>query len=234
MNQPRGAIQEPARPTPALDGSFAVREANQRIGSNLTLIAGLIHMQSRALRESLTPEQARSMLGEVAARIDAIAHLHRLMSTSDAPDVDISEHLRSVCDAVVGSLGSDDFTLTYDLQTCRARADQAGAIALIVNELVTNAIKYSHPTGVAGVITIKCRQTVDTLALEVSDDGVGLPENFDPETGGGMGLEMVRTLRTQLNAKIEFDHDCLGLRVRLSVPVSIETVERGQSPTARY
>jgi two-component sensor histidine kinase len=194
------------------------RDAHHRIGNNLALIAGLIHLRGRLLSESLTPDEARTMLGEVAAHVEVIAHLHRALSTGDALDVDVSEHLRTACDKLVESFGFGNFSLTYDLQPCRAKVDEAVTISLLVNELVTNAIKYSHPTGIAGVIGVGCRQLADALVIEVSDDGVGLPENFDPETSGGFGFDLVRALREQLNAEIVFDHDCLGLRVRLTVP----------------
>ncbi len=218
MDQVVGAIHEPNPPGPAGEGPSIAREANHRIGNNLALIAGLVHLQGRAIRGNLTCDEARSMLDDVAARVDAVAHLHRLLSASDTHDVDMPQHLRMVCDALVASFDSGDFTLTYDLQACSAKADRAVAISLIVNELVTNAIKYSHPTGVAGEITVGCRQVEGALVIEVTDDGVGLPENFDPETSGGIGFELVRALRKQLNAAIVFDHDCLGLRVHLSVP----------------
>ena len=91
-------------------------------------------------------------------------------------------------------------------------------IALIVSEMVTNAVKYAHPAGVAGRIDVGCQRDGNSIIVEVADDGVGLPENFDVLEGGELGFRIVRALAGQLDARPIFDSDTLGLRFLLLLP----------------
>jgi two-component sensor histidine kinase len=95
------------------------------------------------------------------------------------------------------------------------RPDQATPVALIVSELVTNALKYAHPAGVAGRILVSCRLTGAGLVVEVTDDGVGLSEDFDPHSDGGLGFRVVRGLARQLGADLVYESSDIGLIVRL-------------------
>jgi two-component sensor histidine kinase len=93
------------------------------------------------------------------------------------------------------------------------------SIGFIVVELVTNAVKYAHPTGVAGEIKVACAQDPDgTITVAVSDDGVGLPEGMDPMKADSLGLRIVRSLAAQLGARVSFAHDALGLSCVLQIP----------------
>jgi PAS domain S-box-containing protein len=92
-------------------------------------------------------------------------------------------------------------------------------IGLIVGEAVRNAIKYSHPTGVAGRIIVRCQQDDrGRITIDVTDDGVGLPENFDPKSDGGVGFRMMRALSERLEAGLTFESTSIGLGVSLEVP----------------
>lgn len=99
-------------------------------------------------------------------------------------------------------------------------ATAAGPVGRIVAELVTNAINYAHPTGVWGRIDVRSRATQPTrsLCIEVRDDGVGLPEAFDPRVDGGLGLAAVRVLAEKLGAKLRFIDSGVGLSVCLDLP----------------
>ena len=107
-------------------------------------------------------------------------------------------------------LPSDDSVVT---------SDAAAMIGLIVDEAVTNAIKYSHPTGVPGKIAVACQEDHNGgITIEVTDDGVGLPENFDPKSDGGVGFGIMRGLSERLGAALTFKSSSLGLAVSLRVP----------------
>jgi len=98
-------------------------------------------------------------------------------------------------------------------------SDVAALLTLIVTEAVTNAIKYSHPTGVPGKITVSCGlDRKDGLAIQVIDDGVGLPEIFDTTSGGSSGFRLMRALSEKLGAALSFKSTTLGLAVGLRVP----------------
>jgi two-component sensor histidine kinase len=163
-------------------------EAQHRIANNLALIAGYTRLQATRLQKDGKPLSAREaciVLEEIAARIETVGELHRLLS--DAPgeakaSIDLGLYLAKLCQSLMDTLSfAGDTTITYDdTGGCRVRPDQATPVALIVSELVTNALKYAHPAGVAGRILVSCRPGAEGLVVKVSDDGVGLSDGFDP------------------------------------------------------
>lgn len=198
-------------------------EAQHRIANNLALIAGYARLQAIRVQKAGEPLSAREAciaLEEVAARIETVGELHRLLS--DMPrgaeaGVDLGRYLSKLCESLKTTLSfAGDTTIVYDdAGDCRVRPDQATPVALIVSELVTNALKYAHPAGVAGRILVSCRTTPEGLVVEVSDDGVGLSDDFDPQNDGGLGFRVVRGLARQLGASLAYESDGLGLTVRL-------------------
>lgn len=196
-------------------------EAQHRIANNLALIAGYTRLQATRLHKAGQPLSAREaciVLEEAAARIETVGELHRLLSAApDQGEIDLGRYLDKLCRGLVQTVSfAGDTTLTHrDSGGCMVRADQVTPIALIVSELVTNALKYAHPTGVAGKIVVSCRAATAGLVVEVADDGVGLSEDFDPRTDGGLGFRVVRGLARQLGATLVYEPTGLGLTVRL-------------------
>lgn len=200
-------------------------EAQHRIANNLALIAGYTRLQASRLKKAgvpLTAREACIVLEEVAARIETVGELHRLLSgtSGDADaEVDLGQFLGKLCGSLMRTISfAGDTTISHrDAGGCMARPDQATPVALIVAELVTNALKYAHPSGVAGQIVVSCRSGPRGLVVEVVDDGVGLSEGFDPRTDGGLGFRVVRGLARELGATLDYETDGLGLTVRLTL-----------------
>jgi two-component sensor histidine kinase len=212
---------------PPETAAFAVdvaAEANHRIANNLAMIAALARMRAAGLRDSphpLSGDDVRLILEEFSARLDTVGQLHRLLAGGHAEaTVEVGDYLRDIAERVVSSLSFDAETeLAFEADPgCRVRSDRALSLGLIVCELVTNAVKYAHPAGVAGRIEIACRRGPDgTVILAVSDDGVGLPEGVDTKGNGQMGFRLVRSLAEHLGATITFDSGALGLCVTLQM-----------------
>jgi two-component sensor histidine kinase len=158
----------------------------------------------------------------MSVRIDSVGRLHRLLMHRDGKAiVDLSAYLREVVDAVVGSLSSAEGTqFSFDLSPHYLTSPKQGvAIGLLVGEAITNALKYAHPTGVAGKIGISSRDRPEGgLVIEIDDDGVGLPEGFDPTMGSRTSLRLIRALAEQLGGRLDFEQGLIGLSVRLEVP----------------
>jgi two-component sensor histidine kinase len=205
----------------AFDGA---REANHRIANNLSLVVASLHMQARSIRKgaaSIPAADVRTMLDEAAARIDAVGLLHRVLSQQSGSDqIDLGTQLRMVCDALVAAFAQrGEVIITYDLASCKASPNRATTISLLVTELVTNAIKYAHPTGIPTAIRVACRAGANgALHVAVEDDGVGLPVDLDPEKATSVGLEVIRALSRSLSAKVAFEDHGLGLTVRFQIP----------------
>jgi two-component sensor histidine kinase len=197
--------------------------SDRRIADNLAMVAGLDRASSLGRRFSpIDGDEVRTSLAGLGGRADAVTRLHRMLAERPAEAaVNLGEYLEDISAAIVVALTGDRhirLQLACD-PCCFASPERALSIGFIVVELITNAVKYAHPTGVAGEIKVACRQGSDgTLTLQVSDDGVGLPEGMDPTRVDSLGLWLVRSLAAQLGARVRFEHDALGLSCVLQIP----------------
>ena len=204
-----------------------VAEANHRIANSLTLLVSMVRMQASAASrraEPLTSADVRLMLEGVAARISTIGQLHRLLSHVPHDGcTSLQPHLRDVSDAMVAALSSPEQSVSVEHtgSDCLVLTRQVQPLILIICEIFINAMKYAHPTGVPLVMRIDCAPAADgRLVLTISDDGVGLPEGFDPASHGGLGFRVIRSLANEIGATLEVTSNGLGLAFRLSVPAS--------------
>jgi two-component sensor histidine kinase len=161
----------------------------------------------------------RLFADEVVRRIERLGELHRRLSLSgDATD--LAKFLRGIAQSAVASVDVHNRThLKFDIaQDCIVPGRMASLVGLAVNELVMNTIRHAHPSGIAGQVLIGCRRDGDAIVVDIADDGVGLPEGFDPMTDGGFGLKLTRSLAAQLKAQLNFADTGTGLHVRLMIP----------------
>jgi two-component sensor histidine kinase len=206
-------------------GIDLVAEANHRIANHMAMIAGLLRTQGAEIvrrRQELTGQEVQFILEEFAGRLETVAKVHRfLFQGEDGGPIKLDPYLRSVAERMVSSLSdAGKQTLHCEFTTgCVLSSEKAVTLGLLVGELVTNAVKYAHPAGVAGKISVAASTTHDgSLVVNVSDDGVGLPEGLDPRQGGGMGLRIIQALAAKLDGTISFDNHGLGLSCTLLVP----------------
>jgi two-component sensor histidine kinase len=223
LNLSAGVIDESARP--ALPAQ-AAGEADHRIANHLMIIAGLIRGQAVRLPAgpTLPTEDVRRWLEEMSIRIDAVGRLHRLLRYGSATaSVDLAAYLRDVAEAAAASLSAVGCTdISFDLAPdCHVSAKQGAAVGLLVVEAMTNAFKYSHPSGVPGKLHIAARRARDgALVIEIADDGVGLPEGFDPSNGKSNGFRLMRAAADQVRGRLAFEQTQFGLCVRLELPAA--------------
>jgi len=225
MYMPAHASETRSTPTSAAPAELLRREADHRIANNLALIVGLVRLRARSVVQKsgmVDRDEVRLLLEDVASRVDTVARLHRMLSRpSRQVTVNIGDYLREICESMSGSLaGADNVILSADVETsCVLPPDQVLSLGLLVSELIANAIKYAHPSGVAGLIHLGCRSAAGgNLVIDITDDGVGLPENFDPSIDGCLGFRLVRSLSEQLRGVLSVESDALGTRVRLEMP----------------
>jgi two-component sensor histidine kinase len=196
-------------------------EADHRIANNLASLSSAIRLQRRAISKSgktLSADQVCLLLDDISARIEVTAKLHKSLALAvNGAGVNLGNFLRDIAE-MIGTLGPDGkMDLTVE---CSGEGyiepRHALHAGLITAELLTNAVKYAHPTGLPVIVQVHCETKDDgSFLVEVADDGVGFPENFDPTADGGLGFQLMRALANGLNAELQFEHDCLGVRARL-------------------
>ena len=196
-------------------------EADHRIANHLALIAGAIRWRAANLpvKSTMPTRDVRALLAEISADVEGIGRLHRLLVQSDgAGSVDLAVYLRDVAEIAISSLASDHTTVSFQLvDGCVVGAKQAVSVGLLVSEAMANALKHAHPTGVAGRIHLRSFYGRERrLIIEIFDDGVGLPDGFDPHAEG-TGLRLMCGLAAQLGARLSFVPTPIGLCIRLEL-----------------
>ncbi len=192
-----------------------LREVNHRVGNSLQLVSSFMSLQLRHLAD----EGARSALREAQARIEAVAHVHRLLYTSgDMATVAMDEYLKGLIDELGNSVGpgSGSPTLTLRVHPMRVSNDQAVSLGVVVIELVTNAVKYAYALGEAGEIRIILEPAPETgrALLTVEDDGPGMGDG--QVKGTGLGGKIISAMASGLRSAVEFDGAHKGVRARLA------------------
>ena len=200
-------------------------EADHRIANNLASLSGVIRLQRNAISrtdKSFTTDQVCVLLDEISARIEVMAKLHKslALTVNGGNGVNLGDFLREIS-VMIGALAPEGrMDLTFDRSShAHINPRHALHVALITAELLTNANKYAHPTGLPVKVQVRCETNDDgSFIVEVSDDGVGFPENFDPSKDGGLGFQLMRALANGLHAELQFRHDSLGVCARLIKP----------------
>jgi two-component sensor histidine kinase len=223
----------PERSIAAPPASILVAEAHHRITNSLALIMNLVRLQASGIEDDDRPmdgDEVRLILQEFGGRVATVARFHCLLADAEpgAP-IDLAAFLQDVAETVMSTVSSaDQMELRFDCDIgCLLPPEMALPLGLIVGELTTNAVKYAHPTGVAGKIGVGChRNSADMIVVEVADDGVGLPEGFDPETDGRLGFRLIRSLVDQIAANCSHASSELGLSFVLKIPAHPSTSRR--------
>ncbi len=201
----------------AAQQAVLLREVNHRVANSLQLISAMIALQARRLEDG----QARDLLRRAAERVDAVALIHRRLYTSnDVAFVEMDQYLEGLVAEFRRALETDTGQDRIELQTepVRVETDKAVSIGLIVNELVTNALKYAYPTQTPGPVRIRLQKSGTGLRLDVEDDGVGFQPAGRPARGSGVGGMIVAAMADTLKATIIHDPTWPGTRFILDVP----------------
>lgn len=166
-------------------------DLNHRVKNNLAITASLLALQAR----SAGPEVADA-LSKAVDRISSISELHTMLYQQGAHDsIQLQPYLSGLVERLAASLvDGDRVRIEIECDPAEASAEQAVSFGLIVNELVTNAVKHAFPAGQQGRVRVAARSGPSGLLLQVSDDGCGMTGS--PEKG--LGLRLVNSLAADL------------------------------------
>jgi len=207
------------------------REANHRISNHLSLLVAMIQTQQRALDsgpENLSREDVRNAMREIAGKIVGVSQLHRTLAEhAQKAEVNICDHLLSLTTALVSSLAlGKRVNVTHHLTAnSNVTPEQAQNLGLMVSEIIMNSVKHAHPTGIPVQIALSCRRETDgRLTIEVSDDGIGLPEGDEARVQSGVGFKLIRSLAKMLESELHIQSDSLGLTFLITLPATTRAI----------
>lgn len=181
-----------------------LKEVHHRVKNNLQVIVSLLNLQADFIEDPTALEAFR----EAQNRVISIAFVHeRLYHSPDLARVDFTDYIHTLVDRLFKSYGVDDgnIQLITDIRDIRLNINSAIPCGLMVNELVSNCLKHAFPDGRSGNIQVKMLQDENQISLEVSDNGVGLPQEFDVKNSGSLGLQLVEILTEQVQGKLVID-----------------------------
>jgi PAS domain S-box-containing protein len=176
-------------------------EIHHRVKNNLQIIHSLLDLQSGQVSDPA----AQGALRDAQNRVKSMSLIHQtLYQSQDFANVDFGAFLASLLPTLVSSYSIDPDRIALDMRTNKVDLpiDRAIPCGLIVNELISNAMKHAFPDGRAGRIAVDLAAGEEAVVLSVSDDGIGLPPQWDADASPTLGLQLVTLLADQMKAEL--------------------------------
>ena len=189
-----------------------LQEVHHRVKNNLQIINSILNLQKKFVKD----ENAITGLEEIQNRVSTMSIIHEtLYQNTDVSSIGFPSYLTRIAGNIIQSYRSEtQVELITELEDIQAPLDQAIPCGLILNEWVSNAMKYAFPGREKGTITVGLRCVMsddhpeeEEIQIEVRDDGVGLPEGFDWGGRDSLGLYLVQALSEQLDGELSAESE---------------------------
>jgi two-component sensor histidine kinase len=214
LEKAKRALEESGRQKDLL-----MKEVDHRVKNSLQIVSSLLHLQAK------TAGPAASQFHSAAARVAAIAAVHQqLHQYDDVGTVALDRYIVDLCQQITAASSSPDraWPLIVDADPLTISTDVAVPLALIVNELITNAIQHSNPQGESKNVHIALKNQADNFSISITDPGNGPSANQPPGSLGtrhaGLGTKIVDTLARQIHATVAKECSATGYKVTVTVP----------------
>ncbi len=201
------------------DRENLLHELQHRVKNSFSMIVGLIDLEKNRIAEGPT----RDALQSIRDRVSSLAELYTMLyQKGKAQEIKLDFYISQIVHSLASSYVVDGKKIRI-LQRCdeiSMDAKSSAPFGLIVNELVTNALKYAFPDGRAGTIHVDLKRTSGGIELSVTDDGVGMPGGYDIDRSSGLGMMIIKMLSKQLGGSVAFDTRN-GTSFVVTVPIKI-------------
>jgi PAS domain S-box-containing protein len=190
-----------------LEKEILLKEVHHRVKNNLQIIASLLNFQSKFISDP----SALNMFKESQSRVKSISLIHeKLYQTKDLSRIEFAGYIKSLVTHLFLNfdIKPDKVGFSVNANNLFLSVDTAIPCGLIVNELVTNSLKYAFPDDRKGQITINLNyNNLNEYELMIKDNGISLPENIKIGNTETLGLQLIKTLTTQLDAQVDIIRD---------------------------
>jgi len=198
--------------------SILLKEVHHRVKNNLQIMRSLINIQKM---EEKNPE-FHDCATELSNRINSMAMIHeQLYKSENMAEINIKNYFESFLSKIMQSYTVSNINLEKQIEDVHLPLDQSVPIGLIVNELLTNAVKHAFPEKRKGKITISLSKQSNTCILQIQDNGVGMLNEIDFENPDTLGLKLVSILTEQLEGTIQ-SYKQKGTLIKLMFPIVSE------------
>ncbi len=182
-----------------------LKEIHHRVKNNLTVVSSLLKLQASSMED----ERLKEALKESQNRIFAMSAVHETLHGSEnLSNINLNSYIPRITSSIFQtySVNPAKVTLKNDVEEVSFNINQASPLGLVINELISNSLKYAFPDDRTGEITVNLEQNEKELQLIVMDDGVGMSKEFDWKNPKTLGLKLVRTLvENQLDGSIDME-----------------------------
>lgn len=198
---------------------FLLRELQHRVMNSLTLLASVLDMQRRYIRN----DAAREHLARARDRVVAMGTVYRYLYQTDTSDhVEFSSFLQVICtESQNAYAGAHKPTIRVKAEPLQLSGSHAIALAMLTHELITNALKHAYPEGEPGPIDVTLSRSDEGLELRVADQGRGLPEDFQAGQSSSLGMKVIASTTAQLGGTLEINRLSPGTEFIIRLPPDI-------------
>ncbi|MFA4826149.1 MAG: PAS domain S-box protein [Methanoregula sp.] len=197
-----------------------LKEVHHRVKNNLQIIISLLRLQKHQIADTATLHH----ITDSESRIRSMAIVHeKLYRSTDLTSIDFDDYIKTLVNQLIlmFEVNKGQVRIAVDMKGITVDINQAIPLGLIMNELVSNAMKYAFPEGKSGEITISGSCEKNSMLFTVRDTGAGIPADFDWKNTKTLGLHIVTMLTDQLNGTVELERDG-GTLFRLTIPAKRE------------
>jgi len=190
-----------------------LKEIHHRVKNNLTVISSLLNLQSRYIKD----KDDLKMFMESQSRAKSMAIIHqKLYASSDLKHIDFDDYIKTLATDIfeVYVQNPSDVNIFFDVEDIKLDINTSIPLGLILNELLTNTLKYAFPHNENGAsiiqngkITVKLHKNDGGYRLTVEDNGIGLPADFDINKNSSLGLQLITTLTKQIDGHVSYSSD---------------------------
>jgi PAS domain S-box-containing protein len=200
-----------------------LKEIHHRVKNNMQVIYSLLNLQAKSVKD----EKVRAMFEESRNRVNSMSLIHeKLYRAVDLAHVDFKEYLQNLVRGVADTYKRRDVVLSVDMEPLALDVNLGIPCGLIVNELVSNCLKYAFPEGRTGMVTVGIRKKDEgTFVLSVADNGIGFPSTVDFRNTQSLGLQLVIVLTGQIQGTIELSN---GQGTTFSITFPAEPESKGE------
>ncbi len=183
-----------------------LKEVHHRVKNNLQTVSSLLSLQSRTIED----KKISSIIKSSQNRVVSMAMVHEMLYKRDdyLSKIELRPYVEELCEYLIRSLkgSNDNIQLDISIPDIKLSIDTVIPLGLIINETVTNALKYGIPAAGKGKITVSLNKVDDKkYKMQLGDNGVGYPDSIDPKTTQSLGLKLIHNLARQLRGQVSKD-----------------------------
>jgi PAS domain S-box-containing protein len=199
--------------------TLLLHEVDHRVKNNLQVVASLVLLKARRVSD----KGAQRVLHNMAERVGALSTVHRLLySIGDVSRFELSHFVRDLVADLTEGTGAHRIDVVLNVEPVAIAAAKAAPLALLINELITNALKHAFPDQRPGVLTVQAVRDGALLRLAIADDGIGMQALAAADEG--FGRTLVELLVRQLKGTLAYEDVDRGTRAVVSIPLDRQEI----------